>query len=71
MMRRARAQWRGQTLPTNDGFGPLALPGRIRTAPDSTTLDNADAQAFPGKQPGAEQAVDAGADDEDVVVHGE
>lgn len=39
---RALAQWLGHALPQNDGFGPLALSGRIKSAPDSITLDNAD-----------------------------
>lgn len=39
---RALAQWLGETLPANDGFGPLAVSGRLKSTTDSVTLDNAD-----------------------------
>lgn len=39
---RAFAQWIGHNLPDNDGFGPLAISGRLRSEPTSISLDNAD-----------------------------
>lgn len=39
---RALAQWAGKPLPANDGFGALALTGRLKTQPHQFRLDNAD-----------------------------
>lgn len=39
---RALALWAGKPLPANDGFGALALTGRLKTQPNQFRLDNAD-----------------------------
>lgn len=39
---RALAAWLGSTLPAGEGFGPLAVEGRLKTSPGLVTFDNAE-----------------------------
>lgn len=57
---RALALWAGKPLPANDGFGPLALSGRLKTQPNQFRLDNADITLDGARITGAMSGVTGG-----------